>query len=295
MFIFAYRAKLNIFATELQNVINLFTFFMNRLKSTYLIILSILFLVACGNAGPVQNVNVLITTSLGDIKIRLYDETPVHRDNFIKLVNSKAYEGVLFHRVIKDFMIQTGDVTTRQEKPLSDTLENYTIPAEFRPELFHKKGAVAAARMGNEVNPEMRSSGMQFYIVQGVQITDDELNNTELRLNNNAKQGIFIKLLREIADSNRIYSLDLTDEQIQERASLRMYDILEKTPDHKFTEEQRNAYKTIGGVPRLDGTYTVFGEVLEGLDIVDQIAAVETDMTDKPLNDIRILKMKIVK
>ena len=295
MFIFAYRAKLNIFATELQNVINLFTFFMNRLKSTYLIILSILFLVACGNAGPVQNVNVLITTSLGDIKIRLYDETPVHRDNFIKLVNSKAYEGVLFHRVIKDFMIQTGDVTTRQEKPLSDTLENYTIPAEFRPELFHKKGAVAAARMGNEVNPEMRSSGMQFYIVQGVQITDDELNNTELRLNNNAKQGIFIKLLREIADSNRIYSLNLTDDQIQERASLRMYDILEKTPDHKFTEEQRSAYKTIGGVPRLDGTYTVFGEVLEGLDIVDQIAAVETDMTDKPLNDIRILKMKIVK
>ena len=295
MFIFAYRAKLNIFATELQNVINLFTFFMNRLKSTSLLILSILFLVACGNAGPVQNVNVLITTSLGDIKIRLYDETPVHRDNFIKLVNSKAYEGVLFHRVIKDFMIQTGDVTTRLEKPLSDTLENYTIPAEFRPELFHKKGAVAAARMGNEVNPEMRSSGMQFYIVQGVQITDDELNNTELRLNNNAKQGIFIKLLREIADSNRIYSLDLTDEQIQERASLRMYDILEKTPDHKFTEEQRNAYTTIGGVPRLDGTYTVFGEVLEGLDIVDQIAAVETDMTDKPLNDIRILKMKIVK
>lgn len=255
----------------------------------------ILFLIGCSNAGPVSNVFVLISTSAGDIKIRLYDETPVHRDNFIRLVKSKYYEGIIFHRVIKDFMIQTGDMATRPGKPLSDTLENYTIPAEFRPSLYHKKGAVAAARMGNDVNPQMRSSGTQFYIVQGVKLSDTDLDVTEQRINNSRKQAEFIRLLTEVADSNRKFNLNLTDAEIQERASLRLFEILEKVPDHKLTEEQRNVYKTIGGVPRLDGTYTVFGEVTEGLDIVDSIAAVETNDSDKPVNDIKIIKMKLVK
>lgn len=249
----------------------------------------------CSNSRPVQNVFVAINTSAGDIKIRLYDETPLHRDNFIKLVKSHYYDGILFHRVIKDFMIQTGDISTRSGEPLSDTLANHTIPAEFNPSLYHKKGAVAAARTGNDVNPEMRSSGTQFYIVQGTRLSDEELDLSEQMINNSRKQAQFIMLLKEIADSNMKYNLNLNNSEIQERASLRLYDILESTPDYKLTDEQRNIYRSHGGVPRLDMTYTVFGEVVEGLDIVDKIASVDTNPYDRPVEDVKILRMKIVR
>ncbi len=268
---------------------------MNRFRLFYILLISALFYTGCGNSHPVKNVFVMINTSAGDIKIKLYDETPIHRDNFIKLVKSHYYDGILFHRVIKDFMIQAGDMATRQGDPLNDTLANYTIPSEFNPSLYHKKGAVAAARTGNDVNPEMRSSGTQFYIVQGTKFTDEELDLAEQKINSSRKQAQFIMLVKEIADSNRKFNLNLTDSDIQERASLRLYDVIEETPDYKLTEEQRNIYRTLGGVPRLDMTYTVFGEVVEGLDIVDKIASVDTDPGDKPIEDIIILSMKIVK
>lgn len=199
--------------------------------------------------------DVLLQTSMGDIVIRLSDSTPLHRDNFLKLVKVGFYDSVLFHRVIKDFMIQAGDPQSKKAKPgipLGNGGPGYTIPAEFRTTLFHRKGVIAAARMGDNVNPEKASSGSQFYIVQGKKFTDVELDATEIsRLNG-----------------------------------------------RKIPAGQREIYKTIGGTPHLDKNYTVFGEIIKGLDILDKIAAVETSKAadrDRPLEDIRILKTKLIK
>jgi peptidylprolyl isomerase len=270
---------------------------MNTAKRYFLLLPFIIFLIACSNNENNHNTFISIKTTLGDIKIRLYDETPLHRDNLIRLVNSHFYEGVSFHRVIKDFMVQTGDGLTRSHSltPFNDTLNTYTVPAEFRRQLFHKKGAVAAAREGNDVNPEMKSSGTQFYIVQGVRLTDDELNKIEQKINNNTKQALFTRLISELSDSNRISGLKLSEAQLQEKASLRLFEIMANSPEYKITDEQRNIYKSLGGTPWLDGTYTVFGEVVKGLDVVDKIALVKTDQSDRPLSDIRIIKMKITK
>jgi cyclophilin family peptidyl-prolyl cis-trans isomerase len=236
-------------------------------------------------------------TTLGEIKIKLYDGTPLHRDNFIKLINTSFYEGISFHRVISQFMIQAGDPSTRtsQLTTLSDSLKTYTIPAEFNYQYYHKKGALAAAREGNQVNPEMRSSGTQFYIVQGVKYNDADLNKAEQQINSNIKQAFFYKLLRETSDSIRSSGKIPSDSEIQDIASVKMFQYLSSNKNYVISADQRNVYKSIGGTPRLDGTYTVFGEVIEGLDVVDRIASVSTDGNDKPLNDIKILKIKIVK
>jgi peptidylprolyl isomerase len=274
---------------------------MNRLKSYILITLTVSIFCFCSCSSDRSNRNsfVLIKTTLGDITVRLYDETPVHRDNFLKLVNSNFYNNILFHRVIKDFMIQGGDPLTspgfKAGTGAADTLQTYTLPAEFNPALFHKKGALAAAREGNDVNPEMRSSGTQFYIVQGKKYSDEELVQAEQRMNNNIKQALFSKLLKEVGDSARLSGNNLKDSEIQEKASLKMFEILDKKGDYRIPENQRVIYKTIGGVQRLDGTYTVFGEVVKGLEVVDNIASTQTDEKDKPVTDIRILKMKRVR
>jgi peptidylprolyl isomerase len=251
---------------------------------------------SCNAPGGNENTVILIKTSLGDIKLKLYDETPIHRDNFIKLVNSGFYEGISFHRVINGFMVQAGDPLTRSV-PIAksaDSLNTYTIPSEFKKDLFHKKGALAAAREGNDVNPEMRSSGTHFYIVQGVKLTDEDLALAENRINSNIKQTLFNKIIRQVADSAKLSGIQMTEGEAQEKASIKMFDFLTANPEYKIPENQREIYKTIGGVPRLDGTYTVFGEVIEGLDVVDKIAAVETDAADKPLTDVKILKIKIL-
>ena len=270
---------------------------MNTFNKSFVLLLVLFFVISCSNVGDNHNTLVLIKTTLGDIKIRLYDETPVHRDNFTRLVNSHFYEGVSFHRVIKDFMIQAGDVSTRpaEAKQLDDTLNTYTLPAEFHTQLFHKKGALAAARQGNNVNPEMRSSGTQFYIVQGVKFTDIELDRAQNQINNNIRQSGFIKLIREYSDSSRFSGQNLTESEIQEKASLRLFEIMANSGEYKITEEQRVIYKTIGGTPGLDGTYTVFGEVVEGLDVVDKIAGIKTDVFDKPATEIKIIRMKLMK
>lgn len=254
-------------------------------------------IVSCNSPAGNENTTVLIKTSLGDVKVKLYDSTPIHRDNFIKLVKTGFYEGISFHRVINNFMIQAGDPVTKtgSSTRLPDSLKTYTIPAEFNSIYFHKKGALAAAREGNDINPEMRSSGTQFYIVQGVKYSDEELDKAEQRINNNNKQALFNRMLKETADSVRSSGKLISDGEIQEIASVKMFQFQTGHPDYKIPEERRNVYKSIGGVPRLDGTYTVFGEVTDGLDVVDKIAAVKTDSSDKPLSDIKILKMKILK
>ena len=256
-----------------------------------------LFILSCNSpASNNNNVHVQIKTNLGDIKIRLYDETPIHRDNFIKLVNSDFYEGVIFHRVIKNFMIQAGNASTNPNaNTLPDSLNTYTIPAEFNDALFHKRGTLAAARQGNDINPYMRSAGTQFYIVQGTKFTEPELNVAEQRINSQIRQAKFRIMIKETADSVKAAGSSLTDAEIQEVASLKMFQYLSSTPEFKLSPEQRDAYMSVGGTPMLDGTYTVFGEVTEGLEIVDKIAAENTDPTDKPINDIVILKMSIVK
>jgi len=259
--------------------------------------LSVLFLfLSCNAPGGNENTVILMKTSVGDIKLKLYDETPAHRDNFIKLVNSGFYEGISFHRVINGFMIQAGDPLTRTV-PITesaDSLNTYTIPSEFNKNLFHKKGALAAAREGNDVNPEMRSSGTHFYIVQGTLLAEQDLQIAEQKINSNIKQAMFNKMIRQIADSAKLSGTPLSEGEIQDIASVRLFEFFAANPAYEIPENQREVYKNIGGVPRLDGTYTVFGEVLEGLDVVDKIAAVNTDAADKPLVDVKILKIRIV-
>jgi len=194
-------------------------------------------------------------------------------------------------------MIQTGDASTRvpPSDKYHDSLFSYTIPAEFVPGLFHKKGAVAAARTGNDINPEMKSSGTQFYIVQGIIQSDSDLDAAEKLINKSLNQALFIKLLYHISDSIRTSGINLSEDKIHELAIIRMFDILSSSYSYAIPPEQRQVYKTIGGVPRLDQTYTVFGEVIEGMEIVDKIASVPTDNLDKPLTDVRIIKANVLK
>jgi cyclophilin family peptidyl-prolyl cis-trans isomerase len=252
---------------------------------------------SCKSPAGNENTIVSMKTSMGEIKIKLYDGTPLHRDNFIHLVKTGFYEGVSFHRVIRDFMIQAGDPLTKSPagQKLPDSLNTYTIPAEFNTLYFHKKGALAAAREGDDVNPEMRSSGTQFYLVQGEVYSDADLNHAEQRINSNAKQSRFTSFMKTTADSLRLTGKPTSDAETQQIASVKMFQYLTTYTDFKIPEETRNVYKTIGGTPRLDGSYTVFGEVIEGLDIIDKIAAVQTDNTDRPVNDVKIIKIKFVK
>ncbi len=198
-----------------------------------------------------------MVTDSGKIVIALYNETPQHRDNFLKNVKEGIYDGQLFHRVIKDFMIQAGDPaskTATKGQMLGDSDDKYTVPAEIvYPKLFHKRGAVAAARESDDVNPQRASSATQFYIVWGRKFSDNQLAWAQERIDK------------------------YTNGQI------------------KITPEIGNIYKTVGGTPHLDGSYTVFGEVLEGLDIVERIQTATTDDNDRPINDIRIVKATVIK
>jgi cyclophilin family peptidyl-prolyl cis-trans isomerase len=199
---------------------------------------------------------VIISTKYGDMVVRLYDDTPLHKENFLKLANEGYYDGLLFHRVIQSFMIQGGDPDSREAikgMALGKGGPGYTIPAEFNPNHIHKKGALSAARMGDAVNPERESSGSQFYIVQG-RITD------EISLERMASQ-------RDMKEGEEPFS---------------------------YTEEQKQIYSELGGTPHLDGQYTVFGEVVEGINIIDSIAAAKTDARARPLEDIS-MSMKITK
>ena len=200
---------------------------------------------------------VLLETTMGNIRIALYDETPQHRDNFLKLTKMGSYDSLLFHRVIKDFMVQSGDIFSKRAKPgqllgLGDY--DYTQEAEFRlPKIFHRRGVVAAAREGDEKNPERRSGASQFYIVWGKIYDDRRLDYTQMKLDS------------------------ITNGEVQ------------------LTPEMREVYKTIGGTPHLDGQYTVFGEVTEGMNLIEKMQLVETDKNDRPLEDIRILKATVTK
>ncbi len=231
------------------------------MKNVYLLFFSLFFIASSFAQNEVvikkrdRKKDIELQTSFGNIVIRLSDATPLHRDNFLKLAKNGFYDSVLFHRVIQNFMIQSGDPNSKaaeKGKPLGNGGPGYTIPAEFSPELFHKKGVVAAARMGDNVNPKKESSGSQFYIVQGNLFTDEGLDSVErVRLNG-----------------------------------------------RKLSAAHREYYKTIGGTPQLDQNYTVFGEVIIGMEVVNTIAATPTSKgtdRDRPLEDIRIISIKMLK
>jgi len=245
---------------------------------------------------------VQIETSLGTIKIRLYDETPLHRDNFLKLVKDGFYNDLLFHRVIKDFMIQGGDPESKgasAEKSLGSGGPGYQIPAEIiYPQLFHKRGVLSAARTGDAMNPKKESSGSQFYIVWGSIYTEEQLAGMEGQKKQQAMQAFFGSLANERRDTiQALYSANKQaelDALQKELVALTEAEFKNNPEKGSFTKEQKIAYSTVGGTPHLDGEYTVFGEVVEGLDVVGKIQSSETGTSDRPKTDIT-MSMKIVK
>lgn len=235
---------------------------MSTIRNLFLSLFVAIFAFGCSNKVADKNIvtepkkeetkekttMVIISTDLGEMKAVLYNETPLHKENFIKLAKEGYFDGCLFHRVIDGFMIQGGDPDSKAAKPgqmLGQGGPGYTIPAEFKQELIHKKGALAAARMADQVNPQKASSGSQFYIAQGKSYTENELNMLSSRMGK------------------------------------------------AFNKQQMEAYTTVGGVPFLDYEYTVFGEVVEGLEVIDKIAAVEKDRRDRPVQDIK-MTIKVV-
>lgn len=273
-----------------------------------LICLAFIALTAC-NAGSKRQTNhhmenekrtlVKLETTMGNITVALYNETPKHRDNFIKLVKEGVYDSTLFHRVIKRFMIQAGDPDS---KNASDTAMlgsgdvGYTIPAEFNPKFFHKKGVLAAARQGDDVNPEKASSGCQFYIVTGRKFTEPQLLGMENKINEQREEALFDSLARQ--HMKEIYKMRKAGDnagllELQDTLEAQARELADKEEKFRFTPEQIKAYSTIGGAPHLDGSYTVFGEVTEGMEVVDNIEIAKTNRADRPIENIRILKASI--
>lgn len=266
------------------------------MKNAFRIIIPIVLLFTACKSDVPKGTKVEIKTSAGTITVLLYDQTPGHRDNFIKLVDSGFYNGVTFHRVIKNFMIQAGDPLTNSSLSDADKKKfEYNIPEEISDSLFHKRGVLAAAREGDDVNPSRSSSGTQFYIVQGKKYNDTDFPMMEERINNNRNQFIYYKTLEAERIRNKSEKDTLTSEAVQQNAILKYYEIIEKTGSYKLPTHRKEVYRTIGGTPFLDGSYTIFGEVLTGMDIVDAIAGTQTDITDKPIKEIKIINAKIIR
>lgn len=252
--------------------------------------------------NQMNETQVVMHTSMGDIQLKLYNETPKHRDNFIQLVKDGTYNGLLFHRVIKDFMIQGGDVTSK-DAPMNKSLGagdlGYTVPAEFNyPKYFHKKGALCAARTGDEVNPERASSASQFYIVTEKKYSDAELNQMEKQLENRLKQSIFARLQAE----NKPKIMEYYRSGNKEELAILRDTLIGKTEleaekrkdEAKLPKEIREIYKTEGGVPFLDNQYTVYGEVVKGIEVVDAIQQVKTNRQDRPTENVVITSVELL-
>ena len=277
------------------------------MKTNQLIIIAVItaMFAACGAGSKKSNdmekrTQVKIETTMGDIVVELYNETPKHRDNFIKLAKEGVYDSTLFHRVIRQFMIQAGDP---ESKTANDTAQvgggdvGYTVPAEFVPKFFHKKGALAAARMGDDVNPERASSGCQFYIVTGRKFRESQLLDMAGQKNNARMDTIFNQLARK--HMKEIYKLKKANDQdalleLQDSLEAQAYAIYKEEEPFMFTPEQLSAYSTIGGAPHLDGAYTVFGQVVSGMETVEKIEGTKTGKADRPVENVRILKATVL-
>jgi cyclophilin family peptidyl-prolyl cis-trans isomerase len=244
------------------------------------------------NCSAHDPAKIIIVTNYGNIELQLYDKTPQHRDNFIKLVKDGFYDGLLFHRVIKDYMIQGGDPNSKNAKPgerLGYGDPGYTIPAEFVPEYIHKRGALAAARTNN---PEKASSGSQFYIVQGKICIDDDLDRVEAQFAEGRARQMVSQYFQEEEAAMRNAGQTVNPDSAYIRAERRASAFLRENP-YRMKEEDRETYKTIGGSPHLDGEYTVFGEVIKGMEVVDKITELETDDASRPKVDVKIRQIKV--
>lgn len=271
------------------------------MKSVFFTLLALLLVFVCADtlAQNSGNKMVVVSTNYGDIKIELFNETPLHRDNFIKLAKEGFYDGLLFHRVINNFMIQGGDPESRgadASKHLGSGGPGYEIPAEILPGFYHKKGALAAARTGDQMNPERKSSGSQFYIVKGTVYTSGQLDTMEIKMNNALQQAIQRKFYTESQEelgkfrqANDQAGFNKRVAEIKAAADS-AFRVAAKV---KISDEKKKDYSTIGGYPSLDGAYTVFGQVVEGFDVIDKISAVETNSSNRPLADV-IMKVRVI-
>lgn len=271
------------------------------LKTLFSAALLCLFLTACAQTKATKNDEtiVIIKTGFGDMVAILYDETPKHKTNFVKLINEKFYDSLLFHRVISEFMIQGGDPASKKAAagaPLGNGGPGYTVDAEINPKLFHERGALSAARLGDNMNPTKASSGSQFYVVQGKKYSVEELDQIELSTRNNKKgaalreilmSGKYPDLMNQINERQRSQDGEWLNTFFETSDTL----IVKEKPDYKtfaFTPEQKTLYTTVGGTPFLDGDYTVFGKVIKGIEVVDKIAAVAKDAQNRPTEDVRM-------
>lgn len=246
---------------------------------------------SCGVTGEGEK-KVQIDTPYGPIKVKLYDETPLHRDNFLKLVDEGFYTDLLFHRVIRNFMIQGGDPESKNAAPdqmLGSGDLGYTIPAEINPKFFHRRGVLAAARQGDQANPEKRSSASQFYILQGKVFRPSELDSLLMKMEDNRKSAMMQARIKAIEP--QLNKLNAEGNQVELMAKINAIRDSEaaeaaKLPPLTFSEEQRKAYTTVGGYPSLDNNYTIYGEIIEGMEIVDSIAAQPVNAQNRPQTDI---------
>jgi cyclophilin family peptidyl-prolyl cis-trans isomerase len=275
-----------------------------KIKGLFLLLLPLVLIMSSGvpQSNDKTPVRVEMITDHGTIKLLLYNETPQHRDNFIKLVKEHYYDSLLFHRVIKSFMIQGGDPDSKHAKDgieLGNGGPAYTIPAEISPKLFHKRGVLAAAREGDLDNPLQASSGSQFYIVQGRVYTDSLLKIQAQRITkmrvfnsvvNRPENKPLLEKYRTFAKADNVDSMKVISAEIAKITDKE----LPNAEAYTFSEAQRIAYTTVGGTPHLDQSYTVFGEVYEGMDVVEKIAEEKVDERARPRQNVRILKVSII-
>lgn len=278
----------------------------------YLSFSLILWLSSCAPKplDPNKPVYVKISTTMGDVTVMLYDDTPLHRDNFIRLCQANTYEGMLFHRIIKDFVVQGGDPESKAHQigvVYGDGDGGYTVPAEILPNHFNKRGALIDAKEIDADNPERASAGTQFCFVQGKKLTDEELDEKEARINEIRRNWLYYKFRKALQQEHPLpaveagAALSATDSlQIDSltnlwhvEALIRVEDTLAQLGRATIPADRREIYKTLGGVPHLDGSVTIFGEVTEGLDIVEKMSLVKTDKHDRPLHDVMIKSTKV--
>ncbi len=240
---------------------------------------------------PAKTAYVTFKTNLGDVTIRLFDDTPLHRDNMIRLVQERAYDSVIFHRIVRDFVIQGGNLDNTMNaggELYSSGDGNYTIPAEILPHYFNRRGVVLDAKLADNVNPERASAGTQFCFLQGRVMTDAELDETEARINNTEINWLYHKNLAQLRKEDP----ELTEEQAAELAARMAEEEMERRGPITIPAERREIYKTVGGAPHLDGSVTIFGEVVEGFDTMDRMNAVATER-DYPLEPVMILSAEL--
>lgn len=269
------------------------------MKQRLICILMLVFaLVSCEDKplDPNKPVYVKIKTTRGDVTVLLYDDTPLHRDNFIKLCQSNEYEGMLFHRVIKDFVVQGGDPMSKAHEPYAiygDEYGGYTVPAEILPNHFNKRGALIDAKDPDDINPERASAGTQFCFVQGKILSDQELTAREARINEIRRNWLYYKFCDALKKEDPSLAADSLADELHNRASILVEDTLAVLGPVVIPADRRKVYKTIGGVPHLDGSVTIFGEVVEGFDVVEKISLMKTDINDRPLQDVMIKSTKV--